>query len=347
MIIDKKIISIIIPIYNANETIARTLDSILKYSHKENIEIICVNDGSTDDTLSILHFYANRCDSIKIYNKKNGGASEARNFGIEEANGEYIFFVDADDYVEGNMFGEMYACAILNDLDIITSDYLNNKNISIPMKLPPKKKIDNQAILDNLKFANTHYLLPYAWRNGYRRSFINQYNIRFDTTVRYGEDSLFNLEAFLHANRIMYLDKAYYHYNFTSQGLMGSRKTKLLENLERLYEGKVKLYDKFSLSDHKQDLYIYTLQHTIGLLYGELITLNGNILKENILQINKSLMLEDSLSKININLSQVHQTKAIKFFTYLVKHRMLKLQLLLIGIVKIKNLRSLRGYNVK
>ena len=120
-------LSVIIPVYNAEETIEKCLNTLLNQTFNE-YELIVINDGSTDNTSNILDkFKKNK--NIVIINKQNEGIGKARNIGIKEARGEYITFVDSDDYVDEKMLEEYYTFATINDLDMVTSMY--NKVIPI------------------------------------------------------------------------------------------------------------------------------------------------------------------------------------------------------------------------
>ena len=100
-------ISIIVPVYNTEKYLSKCLNSLIKQTYKD-IEIIVVNDGSKDKSLEIAKKFAKQDNRIKVFNKENGGLSSARNFGIEKASGEYIGFVDSDDYIKENMFEILY-----------------------------------------------------------------------------------------------------------------------------------------------------------------------------------------------------------------------------------------------
>ncbi|MEI3161840.1 MAG: glycosyltransferase [Lachnospirales bacterium] len=113
------LISIIVPVYNAEKYICQCMDSLVNQT-LESIEIIAIDDGSTDNSLNILEKYKNNDSRVKIICQKNSGASVARNKGLEMAQGDYIFFLDADDYIDNSAFSAMYENAIKYNVDIIT-----------------------------------------------------------------------------------------------------------------------------------------------------------------------------------------------------------------------------------
>ena len=115
-------VSVIVPVYNVEGYLEKCLDSLVKQTLKD-IEIIVVNDGSTDNSLEIAKKFEKKYfDILKVYSKKNGGLSDARNYGLKYAKGKFVAFVDSDDYVKDDMFLKMYNYAIKNDLDVVVSD---------------------------------------------------------------------------------------------------------------------------------------------------------------------------------------------------------------------------------
>ena len=114
---NQKLISIVVPVYNVEEYLSRCLDSIINQTYK-NIEIICVNDGSTDNSLKILTTYSELDYRIKIISQENQGLSEARNIGIKNSSGEYIGFIDSDDSIDEKYFEVLYNNLIIHDADI-------------------------------------------------------------------------------------------------------------------------------------------------------------------------------------------------------------------------------------
>lgn len=152
-------VSLIIPIYNSQDYVARCLDSLLKQT-LEDIEIVCVNDGSTDKSLEILEEYSKKYPKIKVYSKENGGCGSARNMGIDNAKGEYIEFVDSDDILEQDAVEKMYNQAKKYNSDLVVCgmhriDEQNGKLLTTDMM---NVKLENINVekdgLDNLLFIN-------------------------------------------------------------------------------------------------------------------------------------------------------------------------------------------------
>ncbi len=195
-------VSIIIPCYNAEKTIKRCLESVISQTYK-NIEIVIINDGSIDKTDSIIKKYIND-NRIKYYNRSNHGIGKTRNFGIKEATGEYITFLDSDDYLPNDAIDNLYKLAQKNKLDLVVSDYyVDNKNIkSEKIKSFPITNVKNNP---NLIFDIN--LAP--WNKLYKKELIE--NIKFEENLKY-EDAPFVIESIIKAKRIGKLDKGTYYY---------------------------------------------------------------------------------------------------------------------------------------
>ena len=230
-------ISIIIPCYNAEKTIKRCLESVISQTYK-NIEIVIINDGSIDKTDSIIKKYIND-NRIKYYNRSNHGIGKTRNFGIKETTGEYITFLDSDDYAIDNL----YKLAQKNKLDLVVSDYyVDNKNIkSEKIKSFPITNIKNNP---NLIFDIN--LAP--WNKLYKKELIE--NIKFEENLKY-EDAPFVIESIIKAKRIGKLDKETYYYvvNSNSETTIRDERIfdifKILDIIGRLVENKKQLTEVY------------------------------------------------------------------------------------------------------
>lgn len=209
----KKIkVSIIVPIYNVEKYLDRCLESILNQTLKE-IEIVAINDGSTDKSLEILQKYINNFN-IKLINKANGGLSSARNVGLENAKGEYIAFVDSDDFIHKEMYEELYT--ISQGSDVVFCGY--NKFYS--------NKIEESDILKKLKLfeENRKYLgiemykheLVTVWNKIYRREFLEKNKFKFVEGIIH-EDDEFSLKVFSKAESVKFIKKNFYFYRLDNQ----------------------------------------------------------------------------------------------------------------------------------
>ena len=133
-------VSVIIPIYNVEKYLERCLKSVINQSLKD-LEIICVNDGSEDKCIDILNFYQDKDSRIIVINKKNGGLSSARNAGIKRARGEYIYFIDPDDYIESWALEDLIYVSQKNNCDVVISGYKTNPTNEIINPLDRKSVV--------------------------------------------------------------------------------------------------------------------------------------------------------------------------------------------------------------
>ncbi len=212
----KPYVSIVVPVYNVSDYLEVCLESCRKQTLK-NIEIICVNDGSTDNSLSILEEIAKKDDRIKIINKKNSGYGHTMNVGMEKANGEYIGIVESDDYVAPEMFEALYTAAKKRNLDIVKSDYYtfsaNNKSIKKQYeKVCTQDKYYN-IILDPKKTKEIFTFQMNTWTGIYKTSFLRENNIKHNETPGASyQDNGFWFQTLSLAQSVMFLKRAFYHY---------------------------------------------------------------------------------------------------------------------------------------
>jgi len=202
-------VSVIVPVYNTANYLERCLDSLINQSLKE-IEIIVVNDSSPDNAKEILENYK---DKIKIINhNQNQGIGKSRNAGIKIANGEYIGFVDSDDYVDGDMYLDYYNYATKNNLDILSGHYYKDINNRLEIFNNPYFNISN--LNNNVNLIN---LIDYGPCNKiFKRKMIKENNIWFEEKLKF-EDMPFVLKALKHASDNGHINKAYYFYNVRSE----------------------------------------------------------------------------------------------------------------------------------
>ena len=206
-------ITIIVPIYQVKPFLRKCINSILCQTYKQ-FELLLIDDGSTDGSAVICDEYARGYDNVKVIHKQNGGVSSARNKGIDIAEGDYIMFVDADDYVSPTMCENLVSYTD-ESTDIIISGFIED----FGEKQETIKVSDNICCsVDNLKQNfDLYYRLPLLnspFAKLYKRSLLK--DIRFNSNVSMGEDFLFNLECYKRSNNIKFIPNADYYYNCTN-----------------------------------------------------------------------------------------------------------------------------------
>jgi Glycosyltransferases, probably involved in cell wall biogenesis len=212
---ESPIISVIIPVYNAGKYLVRCLDSVI-FSSCKNIEIIVINDGSTDNSGEICNEYAIRDKRIQVIHQKNSGAATARNAGLKIAAGKYIGFVDSDDYIDADFYEKLYLKAIETNSDIVKGQRYELKNGKPSLKwikFSYKKVKKISRFSSNIKIKkNRGYFYSNFWAAIYRHDFLKENGIDFPVEIVTGQDIVFLTKSVCLANKIEFVDGAYYNY---------------------------------------------------------------------------------------------------------------------------------------
>lgn len=212
------LISVIVPAYNTAKFVGKCIESIQNNSYK-NLEIIIVNDGSADNTADVVSAYAAKDDRIVLINKENGGVSSARNAGIDVANGEYIAFVDSDDYITEDFFEALIKPCIEQGAESACCVYAM---VDVDGKVMPDKRLTFEG--DRLVAPNEIAINYFAYSSWGLTNFVGRMHkrsavgdIRFSETLKYGEDGSFNLVVFKNMQKIYFTSKVMYFYVAHSQ----------------------------------------------------------------------------------------------------------------------------------
>lgn len=218
-------ISIVVAVYNAEKTLKKCVDSLLNQTYN-NIEIILVNDCSKDNSLDICNEYSKANDNVKVIsNDRNSGVSNTRNNGIDNSTGEYICFVDSDDYVESNYIEVLYYYyQKYNTVPICGFVYHDEYNHAKPVKYSWSGNEELVSLGEAFRLKSKLYLTA-LWNKLFDRRLIVEKNIRFDTNVSVGEDLRFSVDYFIKNNidKICALPEPLYHYmKLTDNSLMSS-----------------------------------------------------------------------------------------------------------------------------
>jgi len=235
------LISVIIPVYNVEPYLRQCLDSIVNQTLRD-IEIICIDDGSTDGSYAILQEYAQKDKRIVILQQQNSGAGIARNLGLQFATGEYIHFLDADDYLSFGAYEKMYTAAEKNNVDFLKAkvfgfDNATGKQVDNPWyTLSALEKKDFGRIftfLDNPQKFTKIFVVP--WNGIYKRSFLYEHNIVFNDLICVNDRSFYN-HVLIHAQRFMFLDEFVVHYRINNQSSLVGQRGKHFECHFQSYE---------------------------------------------------------------------------------------------------------------
>lgn len=265
--------SIIMPIYNVAEQLEKAIQCALNQTYK-NIEIILVNDGSTDESGEICDRYRLKDPRIIVIHQNNAGSGFARNAGLDKATGEYIYFADPDDYFEANLIEETVSKAEETNANMVVFGYFDEVVGKEGKITKIEKKPELIGLLTKEAFRNNfrkHYALsPYAlWNKLYKHDFIKQHNCRF-TNQKVGQDALFNQVVGFDMETVFYYQKSYYHYVFREGSAVNRYRKKRFfyeYNIANQFEEWMVYWNK------EEEYYDLINQHYWGAMYLELSNL--------------------------------------------------------------------------
>ncbi len=242
---NKGLISVIIPVYNVEKYLCECVDSVLNQTYSE-YEIILIDDGSTDSSGKICDDYANKNDKIKVIHKKNGGLSMARNDGMSVATGEYIYFLDSDDYISADALEKLISNIQTNNSDFVFFDAKSfkgndtSKNFGIKQKYIRQKKYNTDigySIFNQLQQNNEFHSVVYLFL--FRKEFLTSNNLIFIPDILH-EDMIFTYEAFCKASRVSQCADALYFRRYRSNSIMTSKKS------QKHFDGCLSVYSAVS-----------------------------------------------------------------------------------------------------
>lgn len=229
-------VSVIVPCYNVEKYVSECLDSILNQTLRD-IEIIILNDGSTDQTLEIIEKYGAKDSRVKILSHKNRGLGPTRNRGILEAKGEYLSFVDSDDYISNDMLEILYNKAIRENADIVQGEtiiFYEDSGIDRKVRCNLENVIDIKLSENNREFFYKEYYFKRiyshnAWDKIYKKEFVLEHNLEFgDNKKIFAEDNWMQLQALINSPKICFVHHICYHYRQQETSIMHQPKKNLV-----------------------------------------------------------------------------------------------------------------------
>lgn len=338
-------VSVVIPVYNVEIFLEDSISSLLNQT-LEDIELICVNDGSPDNSLEILNKFASQDSRVKVINKENGGCGSARNRALDEATGEYIYFFDPDDYALPNALEELYANARSNDSDLVMfkiARFFEGHPIDYSLPFYNFDEIFVDVDFNHFTFTYKdimHYVMNSAfapWSKLYKKEFLDRYDdFRFDLGVAF-DDVPFHVKSILRAKKISFAPDYYYHYrwdnpnsvnNTSSNGIDIMKIVDLVEEFivregyfdelkEEFYYFKVNQIVMYMVSSHSEDYFQLAKKKLLELDYKDIEHIGDRLLEEYNKIINSSsfenYMLLGKIRKLeNSNKKLKRENKSLK-----------------------------------
>lgn len=245
------LVSIIIPIYNLAGYLPQCLDSVQGQSYK-NIQVLLVNDGSTDASPAICQEYVRRDSRFQLIDKANSGVSDSRNHALNRAEGKYIQFLDGDDWLAPDATGTLVHAAESTGADLVLAHFYRVAD----ERMAPRGHIKKERVLTRQEFAEemmkapANYYYGVLWNKLYRRSIIESRHLRFDSQVNWCEDFLFNLEYIERVRLVSAVPRPIYYYRKRENSLVTSQ-----ASLRRTIAMKIQTFDSYKELYQKLDLY--------------------------------------------------------------------------------------------
>ena len=250
------LVSILVPFYNVDQYIERCIQSLIKQTY-EDIEILLIDDCSPDRSLEIAQNYAHNDPRIKILRyEKNRGLGGARNYGLENAKGKYVLFVDSDDFIELNTVEVLFDIAKQNNLCVLEANYLKEDKMNSDVL--PRKSCYSEKVFSGKEYWDSIPIAPVvAWNKLYKLSFLKENNIVFK--LRKFEDVAFTSEVFMKAKRVMNINLPFYHYIVRENSIMTERTSiSHLEDAFSLIKDMKVLFEANPKNEQMKKSYLYT-----------------------------------------------------------------------------------------
>ena len=251
-------ISVIIPVYNVEKYLSQCLESVIHQTYRD-LEIIVIDDGSTDNGPRICDEFAERDNRIKVIHQKNGGAASARNAGLRIATGEYLAFVDSDDYLEANAYETMLGIMHRTGADIVECAFCNE----FPDRTWNRVYFEKETLfstVEYLKLYTDHWICSLIWEKLYKRSLFE--GIEFEEGHQI-DDEFFTYQGVMNVQTIVYNPTILYHYRMRSSGVMRDKtvaEKKMLDRLEYSSARREKVVKRFpELKQEYDETYLDSL----------------------------------------------------------------------------------------
>lgn len=251
-------LSVIIPAYNAGQTIGRCLDSLLQSVQQAPVEIVCVDDGSKDNTWEILQSYSKKYACLRIFHKENGGVGSARNLGLSQAAGNYIAWVDSDDYVTTDWYATIHGGLEKYNPDCLVFDYFYTRdNVDEPWHIALPEKVDLKAFVYEQSLERE--LKNFLWNQVIRAALLKK--VKFNETYHMLEDYDVLTQVTPKFKKIVHIDKCLYHYVQTESSLTHTVSSEVRWNNIDIVQRRYDYYKKIGLPISINDCAIHFCEY--------------------------------------------------------------------------------------
>lgn len=331
-------ISIIVPAYNAAATIDRCINSIDTAKKKYDIELIIIDDGSTDETAELLDQWASIKSWITVINQENQGLSAARNAGLNVIQGSYIVFIDADDTIDDWYFDFIIEKAVIPEVDMLV---FGHKRLLLNGSIIKKENIVAEYTVkevEQLQMQVTEHsnIYWYAWARVYSKTLIE--DLRFDYNVKFAEDTIFHIRCLNKAKHISVVSDCPYNYYEHSTSLTSSSyKPSFLESIEAHYNARISAHIwPENLTERKMllsDIARSYVESMLPYLLNNLVYLDGTARHKELIRIRESFVYEECVP----NYTHRHPARGIRSLILCFSQRRYRMTLTLLQLIWFKN----------
>ena len=264
-------VSVVVPIYNVGKFLKQCVESLCQQTYRD-LEIILVNDGSTDNCLEICNEFQALDSRIVVINQRNKGLVGARKEGVRRATGDYLAYVDGDDWVEPNIYKHMVDCATKHDVDVVIGGHLEDfpgRVEELQNVIPPglyeaeqlRERVFNRMLCTD--YFSQFGIFSYVWGKLYKRKLVKYHQLQVDENIHIGEDAACLYPSLLVSNKIYISNQALYHYRQRTDSLIKTPVSDEVKKARYLYQF---LYQKFSESGHSKSLLVQLEKFVLSLL---------------------------------------------------------------------------------
>lgn len=304
---DPPMLSVIVPVYNAESFLSRCLDSLLRQTYP-HLEIICVNDGSTDGSAVILDEYAAKDSRVKVMHQENAGVSVARNRGLDAATGEFATFVDADDWVEPDAYEKSVPC-MESDVDLVCFGGLVDGDVELKLKKNMQEYCCLKYSGKQIVSACIPHTDVYVWNKIFRKYLIEKYAISFPVGIACGEDAAFYFSYAAVVGNAYYLPEGLYHYVQHGESAMARFRERTARGLDhlRVLESVFCFYEKNGVMQKMQSVYDWLF----SLYYNQALVTTPEEMHPEVHRMAYALAVKSGAIQAN-RLSQIRRLKGVR-----------------------------------
>lgn len=257
---EKEKVSIIIPVYNSESTLKRCIESVINQTYK-NIEILIINDGSKDKSLNIMNEYKNKDERIIVINQKNKGLSGARNTGVNNATGDYITFIDSDDYIKPNLVKDTIKIFEEYECDVVRNNYelsYENGKTKLRNEMYEENRIINieekkEELIQNILLGKVQ---SYSWLLTIKREILDKNNLKFDEDIFFMEDIVFIIRLIFCIKNIYFVREPNYFYYQSNENSLTKDTKKYVKNINNILVMKKRLEKILKMNINEFENYI-------------------------------------------------------------------------------------------